>query len=267
MGTRLQLGMLGVALIATAGCDNECVPFTTRCRNNDIQECTSGGLPAEGAPRTPPHWSRSDSCSSGSTCVQPPGVDAMCVLSADPDPICTGVSSYCGANTIVHCRNGYRVELEACGVDPIDPVFSKCITADPETAICVPPEAMPNDVCPPAGSPDAMSTTRFCAGDVEVQCLAGLAVSTRGCALCVEQCFGFLGGVCRVDGDCAVGLGCHLDSNGVLRCTTACDASDPNAVRQCEDLYVAGGPPPSMSTIPPGYSRMTCTAGFCQWVQ
>jgi hypothetical protein len=263
MWTRWPLGVLGVALIVIAGCD-ECEEGATRCWNNTVQHCGRSD-PEMGGDYTAIHWRQAAVCSPSQTCFTPPGMDPMCVLSTDPDPLCAGAWSYCSADAVVSCGAGYRVELQTCGASPIDPVFSKCVAAYSGYVACVPPEAMPNDVCAPAGSPDAMSGSSLCAGNLSVTCLAGLAVATRACASCAQRCIGFLGDICGWDGNCAVGFTCHPDSHGDNRCTAACDATDPNAVQHCEDLYVAGGPPPSLTSTPLGNSRMTCTAGFCEW--
>jgi hypothetical protein len=257
-------GVVAACFVAAAGCGDACTEFATRCWNNNVQTC-EGGHPAEGGPDVPFHWTQSDDCS-GATCIQPAGQDAMCVLATDPDPSCAGVRSYCSGDAVVRCGSGYRVEMQTCGDSSGNQGFTKCVAADPEDAVCVPPEAMPNDACPPADSfaPAAMSVA--CAGNIEITCVAGLAVTTRACAVCAHPCIGFLGDICGWDGNCAAGFTCQLDSLGTLRCTAACDATDPNAVQRCEDLYTAGGPPPSLSSTPRGNSRMTCTAGFCEWM-
>ena len=259
MGTRFQVAMLGVALIATAGCD-ECQTGQTRCLNNNVQYC---GPDPEGSIDTSPHWRPANACRS-LICFQPPGMGAMCVVSTDPDPLCAGATRYCDGDVAVHCSNGYSDERQQCGVSPVDPVNTRCVASSPQDAICVPPEAMPSDVCAPAGTADAASLVDVCAGNLYVICVAGLAISTQACAVCAPQCTGFLGDSCASDNQCAAGFTCHPDSTGTSRCTAACDAADPNAVQHCADLFVAGGPPPS--TIITLGSRMTCTAGFCEWM-
>jgi len=190
------------------------------------------------------------------------------VLSTDPDPLCADEAfSYCSGDAFVRCASGYGIESQTCGASPDDPVFSKCVDSFPGNAVCVPPEAIPDDLCPPAGTSDAASPSQLCAETLDVTCLAGLAVATRACVACGQLCSGFLGDVCGSDADCATGLTCQPDSHGDSRCTAPCDATDPTAAQQqCEDLYTAGGPPPSAINTPLGFSRLTCTAGFCEWM-
>jgi hypothetical protein len=253
------MAALAVGSIVAAGCD-DCDEGATRCWYNIVQHCGSRDSPSI-------RWLTDEVCSSSQTCFTPPGMTPMCVLSTDPDPLCADDAfSYCGEDTLVRCMFGYGIESQPCGASPNDPAFSKCVDAFPGDAVCVPPEAIPNDVCAPAGTSDAASPSQLCADTLDVTCLAGLAIATRACAVCDQQCFGFLGDACGSDGECATGLTCQPDSQSNSRCTAACDATDPNAVQHCEDLYTAGGPPPSLSSIPPGNSQMTCTAGFCEWV-
>src|SRR5262245_22132637 len=265
----LEAAALGVGLIADTG-GSECDMGATRCWNNTPQVCSTSD-PEMGGDYEAIRWRNTDVCTSPQTCIAPPGMDPMCVLSTDPDPLCADTFSYCREDIIVSCASGYRVDAQLCGGSTTDgatdPVFSKCVEAFPGDAVCVPPEAMPNDVCAPAGTSDAASPSRLCVDTLDVTCLAGLAVATRACAVCAQKCFGFLGDICGSDGNCATGFTCQPDSHGDSRCTAACDVTDPNAVQNCEDLFSAGGPPPSWTNIPLGSSRLACIAGFCEWMQ
>ena len=259
MWTRVWKAALVVAAIAAAGCD-DCDEGATRCANNSVQRCGRG-------PSGSINWLTEAVCSSPQTCFVPPGMAPMCVLSSDPDPLCADDAfSYCSEDTLVRCMSGYALEQQPCGADPGDPVFSKCVDSFPGNAVCVPPDAIPNDVCPPAGTSDAASPTQLCADTLDVTCLAGLAVATRACVVCGQLCTGFLGDFCNADGECATGFTCQPDSHGDNRCTAACDSNDPNAALQCEDLYTAGGPPPSLSSAPLSNARLQCVAGFCEWM-
>jgi hypothetical protein len=198
----------------------------------------------------------------------------MCALSADPDPLCQGVTSYCAGNVVVYCAAGYDVGMGTCGTIFIsDPMYTRCVPAGPMDVACVPPEAKPNDACPPAGSRDAAGKGAVCIDDVFAYCQGGLAIGTEACGSCTlgsePNCKGALGSRCPADGPCAPGLTCHADSTGTSRCTAACDATDLNAVEKCVQLFVAGGPPPSKDLLVLGVNtpgtRMTCTAGFCEW--
>src|SRR5262245_46752065 len=265
MGRWLQAAALGAVLIAAAGCD-ECDEGATRCSNNTVQRCGRSD-PEMGGDYNSVRWRTEELCSQEQTCFVPQGMGPMCVLSTDPDPLCADNFSYCSDDTVVRCASGYGVETQTCGASPRDPVFSKCVEAFAGDSVCVPPEASPNDACAPAGTSDAASPSRLCADTLEVTCLAGLAVTTRACAVCAQQCIGFLGDICGSDGNCATGLTCQPDSHGDSRCTAACDVTDPNAVQNCEDLYTGGSPPPSWTNIPLGSSRLACIAGFCEWMQ
>jgi hypothetical protein len=249
-------------LLAAAGCGDECIDGTTRCMNNVLQQCSNGSLVGG-----KPTWQRIVACPPPSICFAPAGGGAACVLSTDPDPLCVG-RSYCNGDTLVRCAEGYRVDMQPCGSDrliSLDTTFTKCVAADARDAVCVPPEAMPNDACVPDGTFIAVAATPMCAGNLQITCLAGLAVTTEACASCTQGCYGWLGDNCASGSACAAGLTCHPDSTGTGRCTATCDPADPNAVQQCKDLFVAGGPPPSLLNSPAN-SRMTCTGGFCAWM-
>ena len=261
----MGMAALGVALLAAAGCGDECIEGTVRCANNELQQCSNGSLVGG-----KPAWQKVVSCLPPTTCFHPAGGGAACVLSTDPDPLCVG-RSYCSGDTLVGCAEGYRVDMQPCGSDrliSLDTAFTKCVAANSTDAVCVPPEAMPNDACIPDGSFIAVSPTEMCVtGNLQITCLAGLAVTTEACVQCTraDGCRGFLGDICSPGAACAPGLSCQTDSTGTGRCTAACDAADPNAIQQCEDLYVAGGPPPSLLNSPAN-ARMTCTGGFCAWM-
>jgi len=265
MWTRVWTAALGVALVAAGGC-SECDAGATRCSGNIVEHCGHSD-PEMGGDWNENRWRSGDICSSPQTCITPPGIGAMCAIGTDPDPLCGDAFSYCDGNTFVGCASGYRVTQQPCPVVPNDPVSSKCVDAFPGQAVCVPPEAMPNDLCAPAGTSDAAAPARMCVDALDISCLAGLAVATTACAVCDPQCRGFLGDVCGSDADCATGFTCPPVPSGPFHCTAACDPTDPNAVQHCEDLYTANGPPPSSSSSTRPYnSRMTCTAGFCAWM-
>lgn len=273
----LRAAMLGVGLIAAAGCGDDCKEGATRCSSGSVQTCSKSYNESNGT-LSSPHWSSLGPCPASMFCIMPPGQDARCDVSSAPDPLCQGVSSYCSGDSIVPCIQGYRGILQKCGVHPVDPSFTHCV-ATGSYATCVPPEAMPNAACPPAGSAEGASPTMECVGNVALDCRAGLVVATTACGSCGVNCRGFLGDdTCDViaGGQCAPGLSCHPDSTGASRCTAACDAADPNAVQGCQDLDVAGGPAPSSSNpiykLPGqpscadlGMCELTCTAGFCEW--
>jgi hypothetical protein len=86
----------------------------------------------------------------------------------------------------------------------------------------------------------ATSAVLVCEGTTGITCRSGYAVEEmafqtcpntaggQGCSLeandLPKECGkGYLGDFCKVDGDCARGLSCIVDANGVQSCTTRCD--------------------------------------------
>lgn len=265
MQRRIAMAMLVAASMVAAGCGDDCDPHgPDRCWHNTVQSCGSTYSDDTGQ-NSSIHWIQTDDCSaSGAICFQPAGKSARCVLSTDPDPLCEGVNSYCIADDVVHCGEGYGLRRQTCGVSPegYGPGYTHCLAAGPQDVVCVPPDALPNDACLPAGSQDALAPRDVCVAGGRATCLAGLAVEMIACR-CYEdtqglRCAGSIGDLCT--SQCLTSLDCQLDSTGTSRCTTPCDPSDPSAAQYCRELYFLGGPQVSER---PG--TLTCRAGFCEW--
>src|SRR5262245_28287026 len=262
------MAMFGVGVMVAAGCGDECSQGATRCVNNAVQFCAAA-TGANGYAYAPT-WHASEDCGAeAATCIQPRQT-AFCALSTDQDPLCAGTSTLgiCGGDDVVQCIEGYRIFAYTCGTGDGQSGFTKCVVPDAGRAVCVSPEAMADDVCARAGTVETV--TSYCAeGGIRVYCLAGLAVARTACQRCdgaiTAGCIGFLGDDCTDGRPCAAGLDCHPDSAGTQRCTAACDPTDPDAITRCEDLFLAGGPRAHPTTVLTPGTRMTCTAGLCEW--
>lgn len=268
----LALALLGAG---SGGCQgDECAQGATRCGPRGIDRCERdcgdfgcGNL----------QWFYASSCSSGQSCLQQTAARALCVESDAPDPRCsaTGAGSYCEGDAVATCVDGYRTRTTPCNDASNTTGFVASMTCVFATsgatsgATCVPREAQRDARC-------ASGAAAICDGSLLVECVAGLAASITACAHCDASaptnctscsarhgaCTGYLGLGCKLDGDCAPGLTCHvLGSYGGV-CSTTCTVGTDD----CQRTFAAGGPPVSAWTpVWRPDAKLACIDGYCAW--
>lgn len=250
------------AVATSIGCHaDECAEGATRCGAYGIERCERDcGDFGCGALQ----WFTSGFCDAPQRCLAPEGLPARCVESTTPDPRCSaiGESAYCAARAIASCADGYRTKTTDCDAG------SMCVVASVGPA-CVSSDARGDPRC-------AVGDGAVCDGALLIECVAGLAASITACASCDAAgaasctacsarrgaCTGYLGAGCKVDGDCAAGLVCHLLGSWGGACSVACSPGTDD----CARAFASGGPPRSAWTpvFVPG-SKLSCIAGYCAW--
>jgi len=279
---------LGLLLFLTSGClggADECDRGATRCNGGNAETC------AEDCSDLGCHdqWQVSDVCTGAQSCIAPSDTQPFCAESLGKDALCAGSGNgtYCNAEQLVQCHDGYRASTRACGsVDdfgyaqlPGGSASTVCVDPGDGTATCIPVGAKVDSLC------DGVKGPR-CAGTTLVECVDQYAVSKTSCGSCSTQtsqacdtcppttrgeCRGYLGDRCAVDEDCASGLSCHGDGSGQRTCSLPCSveaesapaSGGPNA--QCEAAFDPEGLPISAySEVNPG-ERLSCIAGYCKW--
>jgi hypothetical protein len=137
-------------------------------------------------------------------------------------------------------------------------VLDHCGAAD----LCVKP-AGDHPFCVTRPQPLALCATSaavVCEGTTAITCRSGYVVEEmafqtcpstaggQGCALEAQnlpkECGkGYLGDFCKVDSDCAKGLSCIVDGNGVQTCTTRCDPATGAGSPTCAPFHRLAGDP------------------------
>lgn len=114
LGQLLQVSAISCCLLLSQGCGDACVPRTGHCEGSVKHGCgTVGNSPV-------PEETIRDCSKEGKFCVEFDGNQAICALSPEPAPECTGKKEkaynglFCVGNTVARCVNAYALEERVC---------------------------------------------------------------------------------------------------------------------------------------------------------